>query len=69
MKPKKITALLLAALTLAAALPAAASQDDKKKQTEPAPQGKPVLWRDPGDVSQLDLWAGPGGEEMKPDLS
>ncbi|HEV2863558.1 MAG TPA: hypothetical protein VGX48_21275 [Pyrinomonadaceae bacterium] len=69
MKSKKIIALLLATLTLAAALPAAAaSQDDKKKQKEPAPQGTPVLWRDPGDVSQLDLLAGPGGD-VKPDLT
>jgi len=31
--------------------------------------GTPVLWRDPGDISSRDLFAGPGGEAMKPDLS
>ncbi|HEX8557725.1 MAG TPA: hypothetical protein VF668_06480 [Pyrinomonadaceae bacterium] len=45
--------------------------DEKKdeKAEKPLPQGTPVLWRDPGDVSALDLLLGPGGEEMKPDLS
>jgi hypothetical protein len=28
-----------------------------------------VLWRDPGDVSTYNLLVGPGGEEMKPDMS
>jgi hypothetical protein len=28
-----------------------------------------VLWKDPGDISARDLLAGPGGEEMKPDIS
>ena len=31
--------------------------------------GRPVLWREPADVASLDLLNGPGGEEMKPDLS
>jgi hypothetical protein len=32
------------------------------------PTGTPVLWKDPGDISARDLFLGPGGEEMKPDL-
>lgn len=59
---------LLFTLLLSLALPAHALQDEKKKKKEP-PTGTPVLWRDPGDVSTLDLLVGPGGEEMKPDLS
>src|SRR4051812_25331846 len=37
-------------------------------QKEQLPQGTPVLWRDPADVSRLDLFWGPGGPEQKPDL-
>jgi hypothetical protein len=54
--------------TLALSLPAHAVQKEKDKKKE-TPRGTPVLWRDPGDVSSLDLFHGPGGEEMKPDLS
>ena len=47
--------------------PVLATQDkkeDKKKKELPA--GKAVLWREPADVAALDLFAGPGGEEMRP---
>ena len=54
---------------VAMACHAGAVQKDSKKGREPAPQGTPVLWRDPGDVAALDLFLGPGGEGMKPDLS
>ncbi|HJQ35370.1 MAG TPA: hypothetical protein VJ866_24675 [Pyrinomonadaceae bacterium] len=47
--------------------PALATQD--KKEKKPAPAGTPVLWRAPEDISARDLFLGPGGEEMKPDLS
>lgn len=40
-----------------------------KKQEPPAPQGTPVLWREPADIESRDLFNGPGGESMKPDLS
>jgi len=43
-------------------------QDGPKKKKE-VPQGTPVLWRDPGDISARDLLLGAGGEEMKPDIS
>src|SRR5215216_863138 len=39
---------------------------DKKKQL---PQGTPILWREPADIGSRDLFLGPGGEKMKPDLS
>src|SRR5215213_1375469 len=44
------------------------AQDDKKKDEAP-PQGTPVLWREPADITTLDLLAGPGGDASKPDLS
>lgn len=42
---------------------------EKSKKKKPIPQGTPVLWQDPGDISARDLTLGPGGEEMKPDVS
>ncbi len=44
----------------------AQKKSDKK---EPQPTGTPVLWRDPGEVSTRNLLLGPGGDEMKPDLT
>ncbi len=38
----------------------------KKKQT---PRGTPVLWREPADIAARDLILGPGGAEMRPDIS
>ncbi|MBD0325093.1 MAG: hypothetical protein ICV68_01600 [Pyrinomonadaceae bacterium] len=43
-------------------------QKDKKKKKE-KPTGTPVLWREPSDIASRDLFHGPGGEAMKPDLS
>lgn len=45
---------------------AANAQDNKGKETIPA--GKPVLW-ETVDTASLDLFHGPGGEAMKPDIS
>ncbi|HYH86564.1 MAG TPA: hypothetical protein VEX60_14015 [Pyrinomonadaceae bacterium] len=47
---------------------ALAVQEEKKKKKE-VPQGTPVLWREPADIASRDLFHGPGGEQMKPDLS
>jgi hypothetical protein len=41
----------------------------EKKAKKAPPTGTPVLWRDPGDISTRNLLLGPGGEEMKPDIS
>lgn len=43
-------------------------ESQEKKKKEP-PTGTPVLWREPVDISSRNLLLGPGGEEMKPDLS
>ena len=52
---------IIAFLTLASfALP-----DDKKKKIE----GTPILWQEPTDIESRNLFFGPGGEAMKPDLS
>src|SRR3954469_21583785 len=58
---------LLLSLSLTTA--AAAGQEKSQQKDKTTPQGTPVFWQDPGDVSARDLFLGPGGEEMKPDLS
>src|SRR5262245_36864983 len=44
---------------------------EKKKKDDgdagSARDSKPVLWRDPGDIESLDLYAGPGGAGNAPD--
>jgi hypothetical protein len=42
----------------------AQSMKDKK-----AREGTPVIWREPADIATRDLFLGPGGEAMKPDMS
>ena len=43
--------------------------DDKKSKQKKKTDGTPVLWQDPGDISSRNLFYGPGGEQMEPDLS
>src|ERR1041385_7636719 len=40
----------------------------KKKKKEAPLRGTPVLWQQPNDISARDLYLGPGGNEMRPDL-
>ncbi|HUE84152.1 MAG TPA: hypothetical protein VMM84_18775 [Pyrinomonadaceae bacterium] len=58
--------LLLFGLLLFVSPHSYAFQDQAKKK---APEGPPILWREPTDIAARDLLLGPGGEEMKPDLS
>ena len=62
----------LAALTMIlvlAALSSPVSAVQKKDKKKATPKGTPVLWRAHRDVASLDLFQGPGGEAMRPDLS
>lgn len=56
-----------AALALFGLLSTASAADQKEKK--PGPAGTPVLWRAPDDIVSRDLFLGPGGREMQPDLS
>jgi hypothetical protein len=40
----------------------------KKKNNTAAPPGTPILWQKPNDISSRDLFLGPGGNGMRPDL-
>jgi hypothetical protein len=53
------------ALTLSLSPPVFGQKDNDKS----APEGKPVLWREPSDIASRDLYLGPGGEAMKPDVN
>jgi hypothetical protein len=44
-------------------------QGKSKKEKKALPQGTPVLWQEPADIESRDLLLGPGGAELKPDLS
>ena len=41
----------------------------KPKTKKQIPKGTPVLWHKPGDIGSRDLYLGPGGLAMRPDLS
>jgi hypothetical protein len=57
--------IALAGLGLLISLPAIGYQDQKK----PLPLGTPLLWQEPVDIASRNLYLGPGGEALKPDLS
>jgi len=65
---KRITLILIGlALLLSVAIQ---GQQSKKSHPKPIPNdAKAVLWREPTDIASRDLFLGPGGEAMKPDLS
>ncbi|MEK6285332.1 MAG: hypothetical protein AABO57_06290 [Acidobacteriota bacterium] len=62
--------LALTVLTLGLSAHAADDKSDKSKSKDKdRAVGTPVLWREPADITSLNLLLGPGGEEMKPDVS
>jgi hypothetical protein len=40
----------------------------KQQKTKKAPSGPAVMWQRPSDISSRDLFLGPGGASMRPDL-
>ncbi|HEX7297013.1 MAG TPA: hypothetical protein VF251_14760 [Pyrinomonadaceae bacterium] len=65
----KSSALLYCSVLLLLIVSATATAQEDTKKKSKVPQGTPVMWRDPGDVSSRNLLIGAGGEQMKPDLS
>jgi hypothetical protein len=47
----------------------AAKSDKKTRDKGQPPKGTPVLWRTPADIASRDLFWGPGGRAMQPDLT
>src|SRR5947209_11318345 len=62
---------LLLAISLSSFVASAQNKDktEKKKEEAANAQGTPVLWQEPTDIASRDLFLGPGGDAMKPDLS
>ena len=59
------TLIVLALLISITSLDTGLANSNKKKD---AFTGTPVLWQRPDDISSRDLFLGPGGEAMRPDL-
>jgi hypothetical protein len=59
--------LVWAALALLFAFYAAGA-DAKTKKQKKTPRGTPILWQAPADIRSRNLYLGPGGARMKPDL-
>jgi hypothetical protein len=60
----RLIALMLAVL-FAFSFSGAEAKTKKPRET---PRGTPILWIAPLDISSRNLYLGPGGERMKPDL-
>ena len=65
-KTKKLRMLVLLALLLSlTSIDTGLAKPKKKKEV---PTGTPILWERPTDISSRDLYLGPGGAAMRPDL-
>src|SRR6187551_2081309 len=64
--PPRAVALLLLFLSLV--VPGQAQKKKSKSSAKVIPPGRAVMWQ-PVNASALDLYAGPGGAAMEPDLS
>ena len=62
----RLRTLVLLAIILAVGFGDTGVAKPKKKKL---PNGTPVLWRKPADISSRNLYLGPGGADMRPDLS
>ncbi len=69
--PKSFRRLAIPAVSLVLLLtvPVLRGQKQKEKKTKAIPEGTPVLWKEPADLASRDLFLGPGGDAMKPDLT
>lgn len=61
--------LLVLLIILLITFPAQAFAQGKRKDKKAEPVGRPVLWKNPGNLRSRDLYLGPGGNEMRPDTS
>jgi hypothetical protein len=68
MQKFKALVVLLALSIFSSTAQVGAAQKTPKDKDAP-PRGTPVLWRAPDDIAARDLFWGPGGEAMRPDLS
>ena len=62
------SAVLLAVILCLTSMDVGVVAKQKQKKTKQAPQGTAVMWERPSDISSRDLFLGPGGASMRPDL-
>ena len=60
--------LVALAFILSLSLPAAGAFAAVDKKKKAMPKGRPVLWQAPRDIASRDLFLGPGGSALKPDM-
>jgi len=66
----RLTSVVLGlVIALSGSVLLAQKSEKKAKVQESLPNAPAVLWREPTDIGSRDLFLGPGGEAMKPDLS
>lgn len=68
-RTQRLTTLTLTLLLGLSSVVYGVQDKSKSKKPKPVRQGTPVMWKDPGNIGSRDLFWGPGGEAMKPDLS
>jgi hypothetical protein len=64
---KSVSVLAAFAILVICGLSTAHAQSSRREKDE-SPSGTPVLWQEPFDIASRDLFLGPGGEAMQPDL-
>jgi hypothetical protein len=72
LKANRIQTIAIVAVAALGLMPVVlrAQKDGKIKEPKPIPAGAhAVLWQQPTDITSRDLFLGPGGDAMKPDLS
>ena len=66
---RKLRTLILFALILSlTSIETGLAQKATKKKKNEALTGTPILWQRPDDISSRDLFLGPGGTALRPDL-
>jgi hypothetical protein len=68
MRTSKFRSVILLALILCLSAVNVGVVAKQKKPKKAPPQGTPVMWQRPSDISSRDLFLGPGGASMRPDL-
>src|SRR2546422_4170083 len=60
---------LVAIMALSGSALLAQKNKSAKTDKQTLPEAPAVIWREPADIATRDLFLGPGGEAMRPDLS
>jgi hypothetical protein len=68
MRTSKIQRVILLALVVCLSAIDVGVVAKQKKTKKAPPRGTPVMWQRPSDISSRDLFLGPGGAGMRPDL-